>query len=147
MIIQADALFNFVASFMKIPRFFSGIALTLYEILIVGFQIRLAGSNARNSGRVEIAFNGEWGTICDSYWSDSDARVVCRQLGYVDGVAQAKGKYGPGTGRSWLYYVRCDGEEKNIWECTNSGWNVSHSSCRSHENDAVVYCTGEGKYK
>ncbi|XP_052098351.1 deleted in malignant brain tumors 1 protein-like [Mytilus californianus] len=108
-----------------------------------GFQIRLAGSNMPNSGRVEIAFNGEWGTICDSYWSDSDARVVCRQLGYVDGVAQPKGKHGPGTGRSWLYYVRCDGDEKNIWECTNSGWNVTHSSCRSHENDAVVYCTGK----
>ena len=33
-------------------------------------------------GRLEICINSNWSTICDDMWDDTDARVVCRQLGY-----------------------------------------------------------------
>ena len=39
---------------------------------------------------MEICFGGVWGTVCDDGWSTTDARVVCRQLGYITiGVSTA----------------------------------------------------------
>ena len=45
-------------------------------------DIRLAGSSIIGRGRVEICWNETWGTVCDDFWSSSDAIVACRQLGY-----------------------------------------------------------------
>ena len=43
--------------------------------------IRAVGAALENAGRVEICINDRWNTVCDNEWDNSDAQVVCRQLG------------------------------------------------------------------
>ena len=45
-------------------------------------MIRLQGGTYTNLGRVEVYFNGQWGTICDDGFNSTDALVLCKQLGY-----------------------------------------------------------------
>ena len=45
-------------------------------------DVRLADGLSSNQGRVEICYNNQWGTVCDNYFTNIDARVVCRQLGF-----------------------------------------------------------------
>ena len=55
---------------------------SLHQVPCITGQLRLAGGNIANEGRVEICINNVWGTVCGSSWGTTDASVVCRQLGY-----------------------------------------------------------------
>ena len=45
-------------------------------------EVSLIGGSRRNEGRVEVCVNETWATVCDNTFNESDAQVVCRQLGY-----------------------------------------------------------------
>ena len=44
--------------------------------------MRLKGGRRDSEGYVELCLDGAWGTLCDEYWDNRDAGVICYMLGY-----------------------------------------------------------------
>ena len=44
-------------------------------------DVRLQNGSTASEGRVEVCIDCEWGTVCDNWWNDAAATVVCNQLG------------------------------------------------------------------
>ena len=40
-------------------------------------------SYSETVGRVEVCVDGTWGSICSRFFTNSDAQVVCKQLGHT----------------------------------------------------------------
>ena len=105
--------------------------------------VRLVNGSTEYDGRVEVYYNGEWGTVCDDGWDLNDAQAVCNELGFGKAVgAKHNAFYGQGSGQIWLDGVNCVGTESMITSCLHGGWG-SHNC--NHRKDASVKCAS-GKY-
>ena len=105
---------------------------------------------------MEICVSGVWGTVCDGFWDNNDARVVCRRLGFVDereycendyyivitlshtvAAALRHARFGQGEGPILLDNLRCTGEEESLLDCHHRG--IGIHGCEHYE-DASVIC-------
>jgi len=52
-----------------------------YSITVIVVGLRLVGGNTEREGRLEVRYNGAWGTVCNDRFDNIAAGVACRQLG------------------------------------------------------------------
>ncbi|XP_065426808.1 deleted in malignant brain tumors 1 protein isoform X2 [Chrysemys picta bellii] len=106
------------------------------------FALRLADGPGKCSGRLEVRYDGLWGTVCDNDWSDTNAQVVCRELrcGQAKPLApklQDWPRFRQGTGKIWLDNIRCKGTEETLQNCAHHFW--GYHNC-THQKDISVIC-------
>ncbi|XP_071542113.1 neurotrypsin-like [Panulirus ornatus] len=82
-----------------------------------GLELRLAGGSNPDTGVVEAKMGNVWGSFCDADFDDFDAQVVCRQLGYVDGISTSGLAARPTPGPMWHIRLDCLGQEHTLQEC------------------------------
>lgn len=102
-------------------------------------SLRLVDGVTECSGRLEVKFQGEWGTICDDGWDKKDAAVACKQLGCPTAItAIGRVNASEGSGHIWLDSVSCNGYESDLWHCKHQDWGKHYCS---HHEDAGVTCS------
>jgi deleted-in-malignant-brain-tumors protein 1 len=101
--------------------------------------VRLAGSTVARRGRLEIMYNGVWGTVCDDSFDNADAAVACYMLGYGRQGTMVNNQFGAGDANAiiWLDEMRCTGSETSLASCSHNAWGTHDCS---HSEDVSIYC-------
>ncbi|KAM9468107.1 antigen WC1.1-like isoform 4-T4 [Clarias gariepinus] len=103
-------------------------------------EARLVNGLDSCSGRVELQYLSDWGTVCAVSWNMRAADVVCAQLDCGSAVAVVGVDwFGEGSGHIWADVFDCQGNETHLSQCGISSW--SRAAC-SHKHDAAVICNG-----
>ncbi|PVD37781.1 hypothetical protein C0Q70_00382 [Pomacea canaliculata] len=89
------------------------------------YTFSLDGGNANNSGEVQVTFMNITGSICSDNWDDTDARVFCRELGFLTGQAF---KHHVSNRPFWMTDVQCTGSERSLRDCPKTLAAVSQCS-------------------
>lgn len=69
-------------------------------------NIRLMNGSTSLEGRVEVCYDNTYWTVCDDFWDELDAQVVCNQLEYPDTATSCKPQYSLDLLQHCSLYIR-----------------------------------------
>ena len=79
--------------------------------------------------------------VCDDFWGEPEAKVVCRILGFSGGIPKTGSHFGLVSTDFAMDDVFCTGSEQSIFDCPYS---TSHD-CEAQEGAGVICHTGENQ--
>ena len=104
-------------------------------------------SPQNNYKLLEVYYDDKWGTVCDDYFYETDALVVCKELGYDEVISYTRVYLDLPSNDTieedrqkqpiWLDNVNCTGNETSIIHCNHSKW--GEHDC-DHSNDIGIVC-------
>ncbi|XP_009945320.1 PREDICTED: scavenger receptor cysteine-rich type 1 protein M130, partial [Leptosomus discolor] len=98
------------------------------------------------AGRLEVFYNGTWGSICSNRMSQVTAITVCKHLNCGDGGEIARDfKYGRGSGPTWLDHIECTEQHSSLWQCQSDPWDLQ--SCDNRAEETHISCTDREKLR
>ncbi|CAH3020501.1 unnamed protein product, partial [Porites evermanni] len=104
----------------------------------LNFSLRLEGGPGGYAGRVEVKYNGTWGSVCDDSFDIIIGHVICRQLGYPEAIATpCCSAFGTGKRPFWLAGVKCQGNESSLFDCKLGEWG-HNNGCGGYDVASVV---------
>ncbi|KAM4598238.1 scavenger receptor cysteine-rich domain-containing protein DMBT1-like, partial [Polymixia lowei] len=110
-----------------------------HEAGVLCSDLRLVNGTSHCSGRVEVCYDGQWGTVCGENWDLNDAEVTCRQMNCGRALSAKNSSYfGEGSGPIWMSGVQCSGLEESLTRCLHSD-SAAHSC--GHDDEAGVICS------
>ncbi|NXI52353.1 WC11 protein, partial [Chloroceryle aenea] len=93
------------------------------------------------AGRLEVFYNGTWGSICSNRMSQLTAVTVCKHLNCGDSGEIARDfQYSRGAGPTWLDHIECAETHSSLWQCQSDPWNPQ--SCDNRAEETHISCTG-----
>ncbi|XP_067164874.1 antigen WC1.1-like, partial [Apteryx mantelli] len=102
--------------------------------------LRLEKSNGC-SGRLQVFYNGTWGSVCSNSMTPDTMSLVCKELGCGDeGFIKTDLPYGRVSGSTWLDRVECGKMNSSFWQCPSAPWKLQ--SCDYQREETHITCSG-----
>ena len=114
----------------------------MIALKLLFYVVRLVEGSLPNEGRVEVYYNGIWGTVCSNGWDDGDSSLVCAQLGFKSSVITTE--FIPATGRILLNNVMCSSTDTVLASCGHYGVGITFNC--DHYKNVAIKCHGMYKF-
>jgi hypothetical protein len=101
--------------------------------------VSIGNTMTPSQGEVHVFHSGDFSTVCSDGFTDEDATVVCRELGFTSGAALSVG-LGIAEFTAKIAGFNCVGDEATTRDCAMTAWNDS-LTCPS-DAVAAVRCDG-----
>lgn len=87
-------------------------------------SLRLTDETSRDpcAGRLEVFYNGAWGSVGKSNMSATTVAVVCRQLGCADRGTISPASLDTSSRHMWVDNIQCPKGPDTLWQCPSSPW-------------------------
>uniref|UniRef100_A0A663F0B6 SRCR domain-containing protein n=1 Tax=Aquila chrysaetos chrysaetos TaxID=223781 RepID=A0A663F0B6_AQUCH len=105
--------------------------------------LRLENSN-NCSGRLQVFYNGTWGSVCSNSMTPKTVLLACKELGCGDeGSLDTQRPSGRTSGPTWLDHVQCGERNSSFWQCPSGPWDPQ--SCDDLQDETHITCNGNSE--